>query len=91
MESDEQRRANKNRGTSGTCRARQGVPLAHGDRGRGRPFSGCGTKEVAEANPTVTVMVDGAEKGPIQRKVVTDAVLYPRDQAAIVPKVVSSD
>jgi HlyD family secretion protein len=38
----------------------------------------------------VTVQVDAAEKGPIQRKVVTDAVLYPRDQAAIVPKVVSS-
>jgi HlyD family secretion protein len=53
-------------------------------------FSGCGSKEAAEATPTVTVQVDAAEKGPIQRKVVTDAVLYPRDQAAIVPKVVSS-
>ena len=53
-------------------------------------FSGCGTKDAAEATPTVTVQVDGAEKGIIQRKVVTDAVLYPRDQAAIVPKVVSS-
>lgn len=53
-------------------------------------FSGCGAKEAAEATPTVTVQVDAAEKGPIQRKVVTDAVLYPRDQAAIVPKVVSS-
>ncbi len=51
---------------------------------------GCGSKEAAEATPTVTVQVDGAEKGPIQRKVVTDAVLYPLDQAAIVPKVVSS-
>ena len=53
-------------------------------------LSGCGTKEAAEATPTVTVQVDAAEKGPIQRKVVTDAVLYPRDQAAIIPKVVSS-
>ena len=53
-------------------------------------LSGCGTKGEAEATPTVTVQVDAAEKGPIQRKVVTDAVLYPRDQAAIVPKVVSS-
>ena len=43
-----------------------------------------------EASPTVTVQVDAAEKAPIQRKVVTDAVLYPRDQAAIVPKVASS-
>src|ERR1017187_2992585 len=53
-------------------------------------LAGCGTKEAAEATPTVTVQVDAAEKGPIQRKVVTEAVLYPRDQAAIVPKVVSS-
>src|SRR6202047_4535542 len=56
----------------------------------GMLLSGCGTKEAAEATPTVTVQVDAAEKEPIQRKVVTDAVLYPRDQAAIVPKVVSS-
>ncbi|MGA7794278.1 MAG: efflux RND transporter periplasmic adaptor subunit [Candidatus Acidiferrales bacterium] len=53
-------------------------------------FTGCGAKGEVEASPTVTVQVDAAEKGPIQRKVVTDAVLYPRDQAAIVPKVVSS-
>ena len=53
-------------------------------------LAGCGTKEAAEATPTVTVQVDAAEKEPIQRKVVTEAVLYPRDQAAIVPKVVSS-
>jgi HlyD family secretion protein len=56
----------------------------------GMLFSGCGAKGDVEASPTVTVQVDAAEKGPIQRKVVTDAVLYPRDQAAIVPKVVSS-
>jgi HlyD family secretion protein len=53
-------------------------------------FSGCGSKGEVEASPTVTVQVDAAEKEPIQRKVVTDAVLYPRDQAAIVPRVVSS-
>jgi len=51
-------------------------------------FSGCGAKGEVEASPTVTVQVDAAEKGPIQRKVVTDAVLYPRDQAAIIPNVV---
>jgi HlyD family secretion protein len=56
----------------------------------GMLFSGCGSKGEVEASPTVTVQVDAAEKEPIQRKVVTDAVLYPRDQAAIVPKVVSS-
>ncbi len=53
-------------------------------------FSGCKNQEASEATPTVTVQVDAAEKGPIQRKVVTDAVLYPRDQAAIVPKIASS-
>lgn len=53
-------------------------------------FSGCGAKGDVEASPTVTVQVDAAEKGPIQNKVVTDAVLYPRDQAAIVPRVASS-
>jgi multidrug efflux pump subunit AcrA (membrane-fusion protein) len=53
-------------------------------------FSGCGAKPAEqETNPTVTVQVDAAEKGPIQRRVITDAVLFPRDQAAIVPKVVS--
>lgn len=48
-------------------------------------LSGCSKGEVTEAAPTVTVQVDGAEKGTIQRKIVTDAVLYPKDQAAIVP------
>jgi HlyD family secretion protein len=48
-------------------------------------LTGCGAKAEPEVNPTVTVQVDGAEKGTIQRKVVTDAVLYPKDQAAIVP------
>src|ERR1700686_2075531 len=59
--------------------------------GAGMLLSGCGAKggEV-EASPTVTVQVDAAEKGPIQRKIVTDAWLYPRDEAAIVPKIVSS-
>src|ERR1700726_4196718 len=56
----------------------------------GMVFSGCAAKGEVEASPTVTVQVDAAEKEPIQRKVVTDAVLYPRDQAAIVPKVISS-
>ncbi len=42
-----------------------------------------------EVTPTVTVQVDAAQKGAIQLKVNADAVLYPKDQAAIVPKVVS--
>jgi len=53
-------------------------------------ISGCSKAPDADVNPTVTVQVDAAEKKPIQLRVVTEAVLYPRDQAAIVPKVVSS-
>lgn len=52
-------------------------------------LTGCSTKEAPEASPTVTVQVDAAEREPIQRKVIAEATLYPRDQAAIVPKVVS--
>ena len=50
---------------------------------------GCSKAPEAEVNPTVTVQVDAAEKKPIQLKVNADAVLYPHDQAAIIPKVVS--
>jgi len=50
---------------------------------------GCSSAPEAEVNPTVTVQVDAAEKEPIQLKINADAILYPRDQAAIVAKVVS--
>jgi RND family efflux transporter MFP subunit len=52
-------------------------------------LSGCKPAEPADDVPTVTVQVGAAEKEPIQRKVIADATLYPRDQAAIVPKVSS--
>ncbi len=52
-------------------------------------LSGCKSGEPPEETPTVTVQVGAAEAGPIQLKVIADAVLYPRDQAAIVPKVVA--
>ena len=52
-------------------------------------LSGCSAKEAPEAAPIVTVQVDAAEKEPIQLKVIADAILYPHDQAAIVPKVSS--
>lgn len=48
---------------------------------------GCSTQDEGEAAPTVTVQVGVAENKPIQRLVVADAILYPRDQAAIVPRV----
>ena len=51
-------------------------------------LSGCGAKDTGvEAAPTVAVQVDAAESEAIQRKVTADAILYPLDQAAIVPKI----
>lgn len=52
-------------------------------------LSGCSAKVEPEAAPTVAVQVDAAENEPIQRKVIAEATLYPRDQAGIVPKVSS--
>jgi len=50
-------------------------------------LSGCAAKEASEETPTVTVQVGAAENATIQRKVIADAIIYPLDQAAIVPKV----
>jgi len=52
-------------------------------------LSGCKTADTKEEPPTVTVQVGAAEPEPISLKVNADAVLFPRDQAAIVPKVVA--
>src|SRR5882762_733437 len=52
-------------------------------------LSGCKPAAPAEDAPTVTVQVGAAENQPIQLKVIADAVLYPRDQAAIVPKIIA--
>ena len=49
--------------------------------------SGCATKEASEEVPTVTVQVGAAEKRAINRDVKAEAIIYPRDQAALVPKV----
>jgi multidrug efflux pump subunit AcrA (membrane-fusion protein) len=50
-------------------------------------LSGCATKEASEDVPTVTVQVGAAEKEPIKKEVKAEAILYPHDQAALVPKV----
>jgi RND family efflux transporter MFP subunit len=50
-------------------------------------LTGCSAKPEPEVAPTVTVQVGAAENGPIQRKVIADATLYPLDQAAIVPRI----
>jgi len=46
----------------------------------------CSSKE-KEVQPVVTVQTAVAERGPIQQVIRAEAVLYPRDQAAITPKV----
>ncbi len=48
---------------------------------------GCSSKDAGDEAPTVTVQVAAAENTAIQSQVSADAVLYPLDQAAIVPKV----
>lgn len=50
-------------------------------------FGGCSSKEAPEPAPTVTVQVAAAANQAIQQIVSADAVLYPHDQAAIVPQV----
>lgn len=47
----------------------------------------CSSKDAGDASPTVTVQVATAANGSIQSVVSADATLYPRDQAAIVPKI----
>ena len=49
-------------------------------------LSGCSSKQESEPAPSVTVQVAVAETKPIEQEVIADAILYPRDQAAIVPK-----
>lgn len=48
---------------------------------------GCSAKNEREAAPTVTVQLAAAEKEAIESRVTADAILFPRDQAAIVPKI----
>ena len=51
-------------------------------------LSAC-SKRQPEAQPVVTVETAPVERGSIQRIITAEAVLYPRDQAAITPKVVA--
>src|SRR5580698_5883634 len=53
-------------------------------------LTGCSSgNEDSEAAPIMTVQVAPAVSQAIQQKVSADAVLYPLDQAAIVPKIVA--
>src|SRR5579863_3253422 len=51
-------------------------------------LAACSKKE-AEPQPMVTVQTAPAERGSIQQIVTAEAILFPRDQAAITPKVVA--
>jgi HlyD family secretion protein len=52
------------------------------------PLCGCKKQEAAEeATPPVPVVVGDAQQGMIDRVIAVDAVLYPVQQAAIIPKI----
>lgn len=48
---------------------------------------GCSKKEQKEAEPVVPVQVAPVRQDSIRRIVTADAVLYPQDQAAVMPKI----
>ena len=50
-------------------------------------WPGCSSKEAGELAPAVTVQVATAEIKQIERKISTDAVIYPLRQAALTPKI----
>jgi HlyD family secretion protein len=54
-------------------------------------LTGCGgakeKKEEAEHDPEVPVMVEEARRDSVRRMVTADGILYPADQASIVPKI----
>jgi len=53
----------------------------------GAILSGCAPKEAGEQAPSVTVQVAAAQDQTIHREITVDAILYPRDQAAITPRI----
>ena len=52
-------------------------------------FHGCSSSE-KEPTPLVTVQVTPAKRGPIELEVSSDAVVYPLQQAVIMPKITST-
>lgn len=50
-------------------------------------WTGCSSKEAAPPEPVVSVQVATVARKTIQRVITADAVLYPLDQATIVPKI----
>jgi len=52
-------------------------------------MSACSANQRGEAEPNVTVQAAPVKTAAIQAIISTDAILYPRDQAAIVPKILA--
>src|SRR2546422_4699023 len=50
-------------------------------------ISGCSRKEEKEAEPVVPVQVTAVRQDSIRRIITADAVLYPQDQAGVMPKI----
>lgn len=50
---------------------------------------GCSSKEEKEPTPVVAVQAAAVKAENIQARITTNAVLYPRDEVAIVPKIVA--
>lgn len=50
-------------------------------------MTACSSQQVSEQPPTVTVQVATAQLRSIQQIVTSDATLYPRNQAAVVPQI----
>jgi len=50
-------------------------------------MAGACSSEKQDSEPTVTVQVSPVEKETIQRTITTQAILFPKQQAAIVPKI----
>ena len=50
-------------------------------------LSGCAAKDTVQEAPSVTVQVAAAQDETINREITSDAILYPREQAAITPRI----
>lgn len=50
-------------------------------------LTACSSKEAAEEAPTVAVQVATAASQPIEQTVTANAILFPRDEAALVPQI----
>ncbi|MFN7993883.1 MAG: efflux RND transporter periplasmic adaptor subunit [Bryobacteraceae bacterium] len=50
-------------------------------------LAGCGKKEEPETEPVVPVQVTPARTDTVQRIIQADGILYPRNQASVVPKI----